>query len=405
MTQPRLCMVTEKFFPVIGGAETQGMALAEDLIAAGHEVQVVTRRSSHDFPPREQIGEIRIHRLGPSGPGQLKKWGMVVTSFLFYLRHLRRYDIILVSGFRVLGISAVLAGWLLGKPCILKADNNGEFSGEYFRQGIATLRLRWASSLIGAVVRARNALFRRATAFVALSRDIRDELVRGGVPEGRIIDIPNGYDPARFSPAVDPADRQRIRERLGLPAQGPLVVFTGRLLRAKGLPSLLEAWRDIAAASASPTLVIIGSGAGLMDACDDELHAYVRDHGLAGRVVFTGSVRNVEDYLRAADIFAFPTEDEAFGISLIEAMATGLACVASAVGGIKDILRDGENGLLVPPKDPAALRRALQRLLDDPALATALGQRAALEAGSRFARASVARQYAALFDALTRSQL
>ena len=144
--------------------------------------------------------------------------------------------------------------------------------------------------------------------------------------------------------------------------------------------------------------MIIGSGVGLMDSCDDELHAYVREHALTQRVVFTGSVRNVEDYLRAAEIFAFPTEDEAFGIALVEAMAAGLACVATAVGGIKDIIRDRENGLLVPARDTAALRAALQALLDDPALSTRLGHRAAAEAAERYSRQAVACSYARLIE-------
>jgi glycosyltransferase involved in cell wall biosynthesis len=404
MTPARVCMTVETFFPVIGGGETQALALAEDLVATGHEVHVVTRRSSHDSPREELLGRVRVHRLGPAGPGQLKKWGMVATSFLFYLRYRRSFDIILVSGFRVLGIPAVIGGWLLGKPSILKADNNGEFSGDYFRQGITKLGLRWAAPLIGLVVRLRNALFRRSTAFVALSGDIRDELTAGGVPPERIMDIPNGYDPARFFPPADAGEKQRLRERLGLPAEGTLVVFTGRLLRAKGLPSLLQAWRDIASSHPLANLIIIGSGAGLMGSCEEELRAYVQHHGLAARVVFTGGVRNVEDYLRAAELFAFPTEDEAFGIALIEAMAAGLACVASAVGGIKDIIRDGDNGLLVPAQDTPALRSALSRLLDDPALARRLGVQAAGESAERYARRSVARSYARLFSELNQGR-
>ena len=124
--------------------------------------------------------------------------------------------------------------------------------------------------------------------------------------------------------------------------------------------------------------------------------------GLAGRVVFTGRVSNVPTFLRAADIFAFPSEFEALGLSLVEACACGVPAVATRTGGIVDVIEDGRSGLLVPPGDPLALAAALRRLLTDEELREELGRRGRKVVCSRFDEAAATSRYRALFLELAR---
>jgi glycosyltransferase involved in cell wall biosynthesis len=400
-----VCMVTETYFPVIGGGETQARMLVQDLVRTGYVVTLVTRRSNAKFPPAEAMDGASVVRLWPTGSGRSKKWVMLLSSLWFFVCQRQRFDVLLVSGFRVLGISAVLAAKLTGKKCVLKADNNGEMSGDYFSRGIRMQRLQWAMAAIRAVLQVRNWLFRRADAFVALSTDIERELQAHGVKAAAIRRIPNGFDPARFTPCEDGAERSRLRASLGVADDHGVVMFTGRLLRSKGLPLLLSVWKELRERRCSLTLVIVGSGEGLVGSCEDEIREYVQRHGLNDSVFFTGSVRNVEDLLRCADFFVFPTEDEAFGISLIEAMACGLPVVATAVGGIKDIVVDGETGLLVPARDFAALHGAIARLLDHRELARRLGRQAARNVRERFSRDAVADQYDSMFRSLLRERV
>lgn len=399
----RVCLTTETYYPVIGGGETQARALTQDLVAAGVPVIVVTRRSDAKFARAERLDGAWIYRLAPSGPGHLKKWGMVLTGLIFFITHARQYDIILVSGFRVLGIPAVLAALLMRKKVILKADNNGEMSGAYFTEGIKSLRLQWAWRALRGVISLRNALFRRADAFVSVSTDIVKELTEQGVPRGMIECIPNSYDPQRFYPAESEETRRVLRAQLNLPQDKKLVIFTGRLLRGKGLPLLVRVWKDLSVRHPQAALIIVGAGGNIMSSCEDEIRSFVSEHGLSGSVVFTGGVRNVEDYLRSSDLFVFPTEDEAFGISLIEAMACGLPPVASRVGGIKDIVVDGDTGLLVPPSEHAPLHDALDLLLRDSQRAREIGQRAAVSVRQRYSRQTVLTQYMSLFGRLAGS--
>jgi L-malate glycosyltransferase len=148
----------------------------------------------------------------------------------------------------------------------------------------------------------------------------------------------------------------------------------------KGLPSLVRAWRMVATRHPEALLVLVGSGGVSMQNCEDETRRQVRRSGLEGCVKFTGSVENVHEYLQASDLFVFPTEREAFGISVIEAMACGLPIVTTGVDGIQDVVRPGVDALVVPPRDDEALAAAILQALDGgndiAAMATAARRRA-----------------------------
>lgn len=394
----RVCLITETYFPVIGGGETQARALVAGLRGKGFEPRVVTRRSDAAFPPEDRLDQVPITRLKPAGPGQLKKWKLLPRLLSFLSNADTGADVFLVSGYRVLGIAAVIAGRRRGIPVVLKADNSGEFSGEYFRGGAAKLGLDRFPWLVDRIVNARNRILRRADAFVSLSSDMRAELEAHGIPPERIVQIPNSVDHVRFRRGADSPAAER--DRLGLPREGPVVVFTGRLLETKGVMDLARVWKSIAPDYPAARLIVVGGGGGLMYDCEAELHAYLAANGLAESVVTTGYVRNVEDYLKAADIFAFPTRDEAFGISLVEAMAAGLAVVATKVGGIPDIVDHEENGLLIDPSDEPRLEAALRRLLDDAEMRARLGRAAVETVERRYTTDAVVAGYVDLLERL-----
>jgi glycosyltransferase involved in cell wall biosynthesis len=389
---PRVCLLTETYHPVVGGGETQARALAEGLVAAGFSVLVITRRSDSLLPHREQVGPIHVYRLSPTGPGQWKKWGLLLTSGPALIRLRQEYDLIFVSGFRLLGITAVLASKLFGKRCILKADSLGEMSGDFFAPGLAQLRLQPSSWPFRLFLRLRNSILRQADAYDAISQIIAEEMTASGIPGERIRHIPNSVDSNRFQP-VDAIRRATLRRQLALPAGVRVVIFTGRLVSYKGLPLLLRVWREIRTRHQHILLLLVGAGGQDIHNCEQQLKEYVHAHQLAESVRFTGSVVNVHEYLQAADLFVFPTENEAFGISLIEAMACGLAVIGTAIGGVKDILQHNRNGLVVPAGDFEQLLAALDTLLADGAARERLGRAALQTVRERYTAASVTRQY------------
>ncbi len=177
--------------------------------------------------------------------------------------------------------------------------------------------------------------------------------------------IPHGIDLKRFS--SPPADAEAIRKRYG----SPLLLFVGRLRYYKGLQYLLEAMPGIEA-----RLLIVGKGP-----MEKEWLNLATELGLSKRVTFMGEVPEEELplYYHACDIFVLPASEqsEAFGIVQLEAMACGKPVVCTELGtGTSYVNIDGQTGLVVPPRDPAALAGAIERLLNDPGLREEMGQRA-----------------------------
>jgi glycosyltransferase involved in cell wall biosynthesis len=246
-------------------------------------------------------------------------------------------------------------------------------------------------------------MLRGASGFVAISSEIEHELMEHGIQAGRVQRIPNGVDTTRFRPA-SPEEKAALRQRLGLPS-GPIAVYSGRFVTYKGLPLLLRVWDELRERLPSATLLLVGEGGHDMHACEVEMRQYVADRGMQSSVRFTGPVTAVEDWLRASDVFALPTENEAFGLSLVEAMACGIAVVATRVGGIRDIMVNGTNGLFIRAGDFEALRSSLEMLLTDPVSAAAMGQQARANAVRRFGEDAVAVAYEDLFRSVLRERL
>ncbi len=390
----RVLFLAESFHPVLGGGETHVRRLGSALVAAGDAATVVTRRAERAWPAEERVDGIRVVRVPPPGPGRTGKFLMLPAAMRAVVREAGGHDVLVVRGTRVLGLPGLVAARASGVRVVMQPETNGELSGEAWTWGKA-----WAGGPAGRLARGatalRNRWLRDADAFVAMSRVIRDEMLGAGVPRERIVLLPHGVDTERFRPAAT-GEKGALRRELGLP-EGVLAVYSGRLLRGKGLETLLDAFAAIADRAAGLGLVLVGSGEGQALSIEDELRRRVAQRGLGTRVAFAGRVERVEDYLRAADLFVFPSVFEALGIALVEAAACALPAVASRTGGIVDVVEDGGSGCLVAPGDAAALCEVLLRLAGDDALRTRMGREARAIALARFDERDGIERYRALF--------
>jgi len=210
------------------------------------------------------------------------------------------------------------------------------------------------------------------------------------VPEAVV--IPNGFDAERYQEVPDGAP---FRARFAL-GDAPVVLFAGRLASNKGLPTLLDAFAKLRDERAR--LVLAGQDQGWRP----KLEARARALGVAERVQFAGHLDDASyrSALAAADVLALPSEWEAFGIVLAEAMACETPCVATRVGGAPDVVADGETGYLVPYGDAPALAEALARVLDDPARAARMGAAGRTRALREYAWDAVAERTLALYREL-----
>ncbi|MCX7804050.1 MAG: glycosyltransferase family 4 protein [Planctomycetota bacterium] len=189
--------------------------------------------------------------------------------------------------------------------------------------------------------------------------------------------IPGGVDIARFRPR---GQREAVRRKLGLPPDAPVAAHVARFAVVKDHRTLLAAWRETVAALPAAKLLLVGDGR--MRA---EIERQASDAGLADTVVFLGARRDVPEILEAADVGVLSSSgSEGFSRAVAEYMAMGLPVAATGVGAVPDLVEDGREGLIVPPRDPAALAAALRRLLSDTATARRMGEAAMRRARAEF---------------------
>lgn len=399
----KICILTETYYPVVGGGETQARLLADGLIAHGHSVLILTRRSDASLKKQEKYGEVNVYRLPPGGGGQLKKWGLLLSSLPMLISLRDQYDLIFVSGYRIIGLTAVLIGRLFRKPVILKADSQGEMSGDFFASGLKKFDISHDSLPFRLFLGFRNAILKKAQAFSAISPEIASEWTASGIPENKICLIPNSVDTTRFVP-VESEQKALLRKKLNLPPTDIIAIYTGRLVSYKGLPLLLKVWNELRSKHENTLLTLAGSGGLDIHNCEAELREYVISAGLENDILFLGTVQNVPEYLQASDLFVFPTENDAFPSSIIEAMACGLPVVTTPVGAIKTIISQEKNGLLVQPGNFQQLYEALDVMVSDQVLASRLGQAAVLTVQDQYSAGNVTKKYLSLFQATLESE-
>ena len=215
-------------------------------------------------------------------------------------------------------------------------------------------------------IRLQRLAYRCATKVVANSPAAERILEREGLARESIAVIPNGVDLTAFAERKPGGAVRRF-------------ITVANLRPEKSHETLLAAAAELLRDRPYLEFQIVGDGPRR-----HELEQLARDRNLAPHVTFLGHREDVPALLRAADVFVLPSRSEAFPNSAIEAMAAGLPVVASAVGGLLNLVEDGHTGLLVPPRDPEALVAALRSLVEAPARARALGRAARAEVQQRY---------------------
>ena len=201
-------------------------------------------------------------------------------------------------------------------------------------------------------------------AIIAISEGVKEALVRSGIHPAAIRVVPSGIDLAPFDA---PFDREAARQRLGIGPATMLVLQVAALAPHKSQTDLLRAAAELAD---RPEIQFWVAGDGSLRAALEEERARL---GLEARVRFLGFREDVTDLLRAADLFCVSSYLEGLGTSTLDAMAAGLAVVATRVGGIPEAVQEGVTGLLVEPRRPDELARAIRELTLDPARRAAMG--------------------------------
>ncbi len=226
-------------------------------------------------------------------------------------------------------------------------------------------------------------------AFVAASYAVRERLARHGVERARVAVIHDGIEPA---PAPEAASVRELERELLLGPLAPRIGHVGHLETHKGQRFLLEAFVKVLAAWPQAVLVIVGDGPLRAD-----LEERARRLAIEDRVRFAGLRDEVAPAIALFDLFVMPSVQEGLGSVILDAMALGRPVCAAAGGGIPEIVRDGDNGVLVRPLDAEALAEGILRLLGDPPTAKRLAEAGRATVGSRFSAARMVEQTLRLY--------
>ena len=359
--------------------------LAIGLAARGSAVTVLTARWEEHWPAEIRYGGVPVVRL--LNPPQ-RGWGTLcyMLALRGWLRqHQGDYDLVYVS---MLKHDAHTAVGSVGRsvPVVLRAEGAGE-NGDCQWQRTARF---------GRCIQSRC---RRASCLVAPGAVIEQELLAAGYPSHRIAGIPNGVAiPPPRSAAARAAARDALVEAnpgLLLPLDAPLALYMGRLHKDKGLVHLVRAWKMLVSRWPTARLWIAGEGPQ-----HRELARQIDEFDLQGQVLLAGVFDEIDVLLAAADLFVLPSYEEGTSLALLEAMAAGLPVVASDIPGNRPLVTDGEQGLLVPPRDADALAAAIHRIWNEADLAARLGAAARDRAMSRFSLDRTLDQHLALFETL-----
>jgi glycosyltransferase involved in cell wall biosynthesis len=275
-----------------------------------------------------------------------------VRGLVALFRHIRKMEPHIVhTHTSKAGILGRLAAWMARVPIVIHTPHGHVFYG-HFGRSLSRMFLQM-EKLLGRITHHQIAL---------TPEEGKDYLNLGVAKSNNISVIHSGVDLNCFKRSKTKSNPRR--NELGIPPDSLVVGYVGWLIPIKGVTYLVNAMAEVVQRHPNSLLVLVGKG----DEKGEEeikLSKQVENLGIADNVRFLGWRPDVNEIMGCFDIFVLPSLNEGMGRVLVEAMSAGLPIVASRVGGIPDLLKDGENGLLVPPANAGALEQAISDLLSD----------------------------------------
>lgn len=383
----KICMMTNTYLPHVGGVARSVSTFAEEFLRLGHEVLVVAPTfEGKPLPARSEAIVERVPALENFNGSEFSV-RLPLAAGLSERLEAFQADIIHAHHPFLLGDTALRVAMNKNVPIVFTHHTRYEdythympFAEEALKQVAKELPTHFANLCAGVIAPSES-----------LARLIR----RRGVTTPMTV-VPTGIDVAAFASA----DGRPFREKLHIPGDAVVVGHVGRLAQEKNLGYLGEAVALLLARAPKARFLVVGDGP-----ARDELHATFEKHGVADRLIFAGkrTGKALRSAYRAMDVFVFASKSETQGMVVAEAMAAGLPVVALNAPGVREVVRDGENGCLLPSdSSPEAFAEAAQRLVGDAALRKRFSEGAHAGA-ARFSRAHCAARLIAFYEEIRRA--
>jgi glycosyltransferase involved in cell wall biosynthesis len=389
--KPRICVAISTFYPLVGGAETQTLAQCQRLIETGYPTQVITFHHKQIWSPHDIVKGVPIRRVAGVLIGKREKLPRIIQRGLYSLamlvmtitiwRERKNFDILQVCQFSLLVLPLAFVCYIAKKPMTiivisagadkpsktseaakllagpldpdtpwLQVDGKTWIDGDLYglqSAGMIVVKItRWLLKQVRAVV-------------IVLSTRTESYLKKNNFDLPGVQIIPNGVDITRFQPAP---------ERSNIDRQAKTVVCVSKARYEKGLDVLLQAWNIVHKSVPEAHLIIVGNGP-----IQPQLEQMANALNITQSVEFAGLQIDIPAQLHRGSIGILPSRWEGMPNALLEAMASGLACIATRVSGSEDVIQPGVNGLLVKSEDYQDMAQALITLLQSQKLTQQYG--------------------------------
>ncbi len=335
----------------IAGGQIVCLQIIEALIREGHQALVI---SPTEGPFTELLRKKKIpFALIPFE----KTYSFHRTFQVAWLLRKEKIDLVHSHGTVQLNVHVRLASWLAGIPCISHIHIKNVFNQHPLIRQYQIFLDRWTSRL--------------CCRLIAVSEETKESLIEEGIDAARIEVIANGIDSNRLKAQMN---RMEVFHKFQIDPKKRLVITIGRLCPVKGQEEFLNGAKRVNSEMPDTVWMIVGKDIEFHGAYEGKLKMLARDLGLNGQVVFAGYQNDPLSLLSACDLFVLPSYIEGMPLVILEAMALGKAVIGSAIGGISEVVKDGETGILIPAGDSRALGSAMLKLLKDPKLAHKMGE-------------------------------
>jgi len=384
-------MIIEFFPPAHGGAGKQALTLAKALRREGIDCEFISLDwgNSPKFKYMEGFRVIRFNTVKPV------RWHYLLFVLQIVLRLIKEranYDIVHFHSIWPFSFLVFAVCKLLKKPVIVKLTLLGHDDPRSLRKN----SFLW---------RVEGSFLKYADRIICLSTALKRSCLNAGIPLSRLASIPNGVDTTIFT-SISSKEKKILRRSLKLPDDAIIVSFIGRVCLRKGCDLLFDAWDELLKNNSKTMLLMIGPYETKDNFPQKENMFGLRlkkltENSSSKNIIFLGQRHSVADYLRASDIFAFPSRAEGFPSAVIEAMACGLPVIALRIKGLtKDLIEHGKDGIIVEKPEASYLAREIIHLIDNIELRKQLSENAIRKARSQFSINLVAKQYKDLYENL-----
>lgn len=382
----KVLMIINSFRPLVGGAEKQAERLSIELVKKGMGVTIITRY--YEGLERLEIAEgVKIIRLNSSSISFIKKLKPLIFSYNIY-KYVKknRNDIDIIHTHQLsTGHVGAYINMMMGIPAIAKiAGGKGKYGCEI--KGLAY-------KFMG---RARiNFLRKHIRKIIATSSEILKDIKSENIPDRKIFFQPNGINISGDTVSSKP--KNLIRKEFNLPEDKTIYIYVGRLLPVKGIDILLDAWERIDRYVYKKSILLILGDGKLKDIVVDKSDNH-------SNIIYKGNVTNVDEYLKASDIFVIPSRYEGISNALLEAMSAKMPIIATRVGGNPDLIKHELNGLLVESENIDNLVSAINRMSVDIELRKKLANNAFMDVKEKYSLEVVAENYVNLYNEIIKEK-